>query len=177
MHKYKHNFADGGSFSTSDPNVFESVLSVEAEMQLHAQITHKWLKDKFGVSGCHPDDGWVDREKNSVKPCYPNFWENVTVDSLVALGWSDDKFRIVRVTKINQWESKFGQKEYYFEEIKPEFRVKVEQGEVIKTEIDPPKLKVILSTTHTESAWTPVFYVGAMLLSVGAILMLICLTG
>lgn len=56
-----------------------------------------------GVKAAHPDDGWVDRERNTVFFCYPQFDDGVAVGDLIALGWPQwnskkPQHRIVRVT-------------------------------------------------------------------------------
>lgn len=53
-----------------------------------------------GVKAEHPDDGWVDRERNSVQFCYPRFNDGVDVGDLIALGWPWSGYRIVRCTRI-----------------------------------------------------------------------------
>lgn len=55
-----------------------------------------------GVKAAHPDDGWVDRECNTVFFCYPQFDDGVAVGDLIALGWPQwgsrkPQHRIVRV--------------------------------------------------------------------------------
>lgn len=55
-----------------------------------------------GVKAAHPDDGWVDRERNTVFFCYPQFDDGVAVGDLIALGWPQwnskkPQHRIVRV--------------------------------------------------------------------------------
>ena len=50
-----------------------------------------------GVKAAHPDDGWVDREKNTIHFAYPQFDDGVKVGDRIALGWPD-KWRIVTVT-------------------------------------------------------------------------------
>ena len=56
-----------------------------------------------GVRAAHPDDGWVDREENTVYFCYPQFDDGVAVGDLIALGWPQwgsekPQHRVVRVT-------------------------------------------------------------------------------
>ena len=62
----------------------------------------KWCDELKGqgVKAAHPDDGWVDREKNSVYFAYPHFDLGVQVGDLIALGWHFDKTRIVEVVEI-----------------------------------------------------------------------------
>ena len=50
-----------------------------------------------GVKAAHPDDGWVDREKNTIHFAYPQFNDGVNIGDRIALGWPD-KWRIVTVT-------------------------------------------------------------------------------
>lgn len=62
-----------------------------------------------GVVGAHPDDGWVDRENNTVLFCYPQFDDGVKEGDLIALGWpqwgsAKPQHRIVRVTGRTVWQ-------------------------------------------------------------------------
>ena len=50
-----------------------------------------------GIKAAHPDDGWVDRKKNEVFLCYPQFNDGLQVGDRLALG-SADHHRIVVVT-------------------------------------------------------------------------------
>lgn len=61
--------------------------------------TATWISElrKNGVKAAHPDDGWVDREKNTVRMTYPQFNDGIKVGDVIALGWAD-RFRLVRVT-------------------------------------------------------------------------------
>jgi hypothetical protein len=52
-----------------------------------------------GIKLAHPDDGWVNREENSLVPCYPQFDDNPGEGDLIALG-SWKVFRLVRVTRV-----------------------------------------------------------------------------
>lgn len=60
-----------------------------------------------GVKAAHPDDGWVNRERNTVHLAYPQFNDGLSVGDLLALGWPGDEVdrergvrrtRLVRVT-------------------------------------------------------------------------------
>jgi len=61
----------------------------------------KWVAAlrEQGVKAAHPDDGWVNREKNNVFFCYPQFNDYPKVGDTIALGWAD-KWRLVKVTEI-----------------------------------------------------------------------------
>lgn len=74
-------------------------------MELHERVVRErewdqwaWVADlrSRGVKAAHPDDGWVDRKKNRVVLCYPQFNLGLEVGDLIALGWPD-KWRLVRV--------------------------------------------------------------------------------
>jgi hypothetical protein len=56
-----------------------------------------------GIKAAHPDDGWVDREKNRVHLEYPQFGSSrsLQIGDLLALGWPD-RTRIVRVTGFSE---------------------------------------------------------------------------
>jgi len=62
-----------------------------------------WVKSikARGVVGCHPDDGWVDRENGSIELCYPEIWGEIKIGALFALG-DHDKCRIVRFTRFER---------------------------------------------------------------------------
>lgn len=56
-----------------------------------------------GVVAAHPDDGWVNRELNTVQLAYPQFNDGIAEGSLIALGWEPyhgkRRHRVVRVVK------------------------------------------------------------------------------
>ena len=65
----------------------------------------EWIAElrAAGVKAAHPDDGWVDRDVDTVYFCYPQFDDGVAVGDLIALGWpkwnsKKAQHRIVRVT-------------------------------------------------------------------------------
>lgn len=72
----------------------------------------EWIKGlrANGVKASHPDDGWVDREKNEIHLCYPQFNDGLKVGDRLALG-THDKFRIVEVTGYRK--GLFGVLEYW----------------------------------------------------------------
>lgn len=71
-----------------------------------ARQEEQWVAElqACGVVAAHPNDGWVDREKNTFHLAYPQFNDGVLVGSLVCLGqpFEQDKNRIVRVTSIKE---------------------------------------------------------------------------
>ena len=78
----------------------------------------KWLVDNLGISAVHPDDGWVDRDRNIFTLMYPPYREIIKAGSLVALGNSTDGYRIVQVTSKadNLWSTE-NTEEWHFEEV------------------------------------------------------------
>ena len=57
---------------------------------------------ELGVRLEHPDDGWVDRERNTVRPCYPRFDLGVAPGDLIALGDPWNGYRVVRCTSAGE---------------------------------------------------------------------------
>lgn len=53
-----------------------------------------------GVKAAHPDDGWVNRDRNTVRLEYPRFNDRPQVGDLIALG-VPDRYRLVRVTGLD----------------------------------------------------------------------------
>ena len=64
-----------------------------------------------GIQAAHPDDGWVDREKNRVQFVYPQFNAGARPGDLIALGWPpiDGKIRhrIVRLVRFHRFSIQF----------------------------------------------------------------------
>lgn len=86
-----------------------STVSGEAWAVEHAiQFDHDWQAGeaawvkhlrRCGLKAAHPDDGWVDREANTVRFCYPQFFDNPQVGDLIALGSHTGRgWRVVRLT-------------------------------------------------------------------------------
>ena len=61
----------------------------------------KWIEElrKSGFKASHPNDGWVNRDKNEVHFAYPHFNDEANIGDLVMLGWHYDKktWRAVRI--------------------------------------------------------------------------------
>lgn len=75
-------------------------LSLWAQTCTDAQ--HKlddWISAlrESGFKASHPDDGWVDRKRNTVHFAYPQFDDGVEVGDRIALG-NPDKYRTVTIT-------------------------------------------------------------------------------
>ena len=72
-------------------------------MREYHEREREWVREmqEAGVKAAHPDDGWVDRARNTVHFCYPQFDFGPTVGDRIVLG-GHDKHRIVRVTAVNR---------------------------------------------------------------------------
>lgn len=90
-----HTFRDGGSISGPD-DIVAAAASAELDDVAREQ---EWIAElmEAGVRAAHPDDGWVDREANTVALVYPQFDLGVQAGDIIALG-RPDRHRIVHVT-------------------------------------------------------------------------------
>lgn len=86
------------------------------DKQNHAQMTSSEALRALGVKMEHPDDGWVDREQNSIRPSYPRFDLRPAVGDLIALGWPWRGYRLVRCTKVERGGILIPTTTYWFEE-------------------------------------------------------------
>ncbi len=73
-------------------------------MRERAEAESAWRAKLFsqGVVATHPDDGWVDREENTICFAYPYINRRLEPGALVALG-DHEKHRIVRLTCFKEW--------------------------------------------------------------------------
>jgi hypothetical protein len=81
-----------------------------------------WIEDLRGqgIKAAHPDDGWVDRQRNTIHLAYPQFNDGLAVGELLALGWPGDAMRVVRI--VGSSENRFavdydGPWYWHFEEV------------------------------------------------------------
>ena len=108
--------------SKYDPNVsgradiIERWDRVAKERGIAAAQWIRFLR-QIGVKAAHPDDGWVNRDNNSVFFCYPQFNDKPKAGDLICLGSHYEKDnRIVRVT--DRKKSIISRSvTYYFEEL------------------------------------------------------------
>lgn len=66
-----------------------------------AVAERRWaeLLETRGIGLAHPDDGWVDRQRNTVLLAYPSLSRTAPAPGvLLALGWPD-RWRVVRITR------------------------------------------------------------------------------
>lgn len=96
----RFNSADG-LMSSSDPKAVATWNAVGVSMAQEQRAASAHLMAE-GVKLEHPDDGWVDRQKNSVRPCYPPFNLSPKVGDLIALGRPWTGYRLVRCTGIER---------------------------------------------------------------------------
>jgi hypothetical protein len=86
-----------GSEVRGTPDALTRVARIDRDMQTQKREWIAGLRAR-GVKAAHPDDGWVDRDKNRVHLCYPDFNDGLKVGDLLALGWPWKDTRIVRIT-------------------------------------------------------------------------------
>ena len=89
-----------GLCRTSNPELAQrwADICIEGERKEKEWITALRAQ---GVKAAHPNDGWVDREKNELYFCYPQFNDGAKEGDKVALGWPFDppgKTKFVRLT-------------------------------------------------------------------------------
>ena len=53
-----------------------------------------------GFKAAHPNDGWIDRENNTLYFAYPQFNDGAKVGDLVMLGWPSDKPEKLRPVRL-----------------------------------------------------------------------------
>lgn len=77
-----------------DRFVAELAASSEAARRSWVEIL-----EARGIGLAHPDDGWVDRERDTVLLVYPSLSRTAPAPGvLLALGWPD-RWRVVRITR------------------------------------------------------------------------------
>lgn len=83
------------------------VANFEAACIKSHEDEQRWIADlrASGVKAAHPDDGWVNREKNSVAFTYPQFDDGPVVGDVIALGRHCGPCRLVEVTgvSVSKW--------------------------------------------------------------------------
>lgn len=84
---------------SSDPAAVATWDSI-ATRHASEQATASRRLRALGVKLEHPDDGWVNRDEDSVSPCYPRFDLSPGTGDLIALGWPDSGYRLVRCTSV-----------------------------------------------------------------------------
>lgn len=83
-----------------------------------AENEREWVEQlrSQGVKAAHPDDGWVDRENNTIYFAYPQFNDGVQIGDTIALGWDWHRTRLVRVIGVIE-QPLMGEPRYAFEPI------------------------------------------------------------
>lgn len=102
----RHRSRDG-LCASSDPAVVAQWDSIGHEMQVEQERASAELRS-LGVTAEHPDDGWVDRERNTVQLVYPAFNNSAKEGDVIALGWPWSGYRLVRVTAVVRASGIFG---------------------------------------------------------------------
>ena len=88
------------AYGQAGERFLRQLIAINLEMR---EKKERWIEalQRAGVVAAHPDDGWVDRAKNSMQMVYPHFSGLIEVGSRIALG-QPDKYRIVDVTAIRK---------------------------------------------------------------------------
>lgn len=97
--KITHRFRDGSTVRGDREHVAR-VVAIEENMRRQERNSVAELRAQ-GVKAAHPDDGWVNRERNTVRLEYPTFNDRPQVGDLIALGWPWRGYRLVRVTALD----------------------------------------------------------------------------
>jgi len=156
-----YNFYNGGSVHSNGSDVGNMALLTCASFDKQCQENEYYWKvglAKIGVKLAHPDDGWVNREKNYLRPCYPYFDNKPQVGDLIALGsapfhytnsdvYHDIEFRLVKVIKVSEWWKGSGDMQYDFEPYK------IMNGLTFEEVIEKPKpsfIKLIKNIFNTK---------------------------
>lgn len=140
-HKMKSGAIVSSNGSAIGNRLLENLISFEERRETEEVCWVDRLR-AMGVKAAHPDDGWVNRDENRVHLSYPQFFDGLQEGDLLALGWSGDKFRLVRIIRVNTDAgnmlnndgsvSRSYWTDYYFEEYKkfgPDFKeVKTKLG-------------------------------------------------
>lgn len=90
----EYELSCGGKVS-GRPDIVADIIGIDNRMQ---EQKRRWIETlrSDGIVAAHPDDGWVDRDKNELHPCYPQFDDGIKIGAIIALGWPE-KFRLVRI--------------------------------------------------------------------------------
>jgi hypothetical protein len=83
---------------TCPPSVAARMLEISSRMATRERAWVAGLRAR-GVKAAHPDDGWVDRDRNTLQPTYATFDDGLQAGDLLALGWPW-RARIVRVIRV-----------------------------------------------------------------------------
>jgi hypothetical protein len=105
----------GYSMEIRDPRLLHLGQQWLAIGRMQVETEREWIAHLRLqlIDAAHPDDGWVDREKNEVCLSYPQFDDGVRVGGAIALGWPN-KYRIVTITGVRH--SPLGLTYWSFEE-------------------------------------------------------------
>lgn len=112
--RWRHKSRDGLA-SSADPAAIALWDEITARHASEQTASSEQLR-ALGVKMEHPDDGWVNRDRNSILPAYPRFDLRPEAGDLIALGWPWSGYRLVRCTKVEHEGILIPRTVYYFEE-------------------------------------------------------------
>lgn len=85
--------------TSADPRI-AALWDEISRLQTDEQARWNTLLRGLGVKMVHPDDGWVDRDRDAVTPAYPEYDEHPEPGDLIALGSPSQGYRIVAVAEV-----------------------------------------------------------------------------
>lgn len=88
-----------GEEITGPASVVSAYRRIERDQQAQERAWVAELRE-LGVKAAHPDDAWVDRHRDRVRFCYPQFDDGPEAGDLIALGVPWRQHRLVRVTSV-----------------------------------------------------------------------------
>lgn len=116
-------YSSDGSFSVNEKSLY--LLPIfEENSRKRKEIENKRISyfRSINIKAAHPDDGWVDRENNTVILEYPIFQDEISVgDKIVLYENLSYKYRIVEVVKVIDY---YDFKKYAFKPIIKQKRIK-----------------------------------------------------
>lgn len=102
-----------GSVVSGEFDRVATAVEIDRDMQ---RAESEWVDDlrRRGVKAAHPDDGWVDRENDTVQLVYPQFNDRPSIGDRIALGWGwrPEEARVVEVSGVTR--NLFGNVAYHF---------------------------------------------------------------
>jgi len=110
MYQYKSNDGLCQSNNCNAINMWNGIVSEQKHKE------KDWIDDLKlnNVKAAHPDDGWVNRNDNSIRFSYPQFNDGIKVNDTIALGW-EDNYKLVKIIDIK--DEYLTGKRYYFTEL------------------------------------------------------------
>lgn len=108
---YKYKSKDGLAQS-NNKDLISSWDNIQTKHQSEETGWIAELRSK-GIKAAHPDDGWVNRDNNSIQFVYPQFNDKPKAGDRIVLGWPWE-YREVCIISIKQEGILNPHNQYYF---------------------------------------------------------------